>query len=109
MGTRCAGSPAVSEVRTFASAEAFLEELDTISTGCLIVDIQLPGMSGLELVHRLTDARLSWPIVVMSAVDDKILEANALRLGARAYLRKPFDSRTLLDVIERALLTPYRD
>jgi hypothetical protein len=53
-------------VRTFDSAEAFLAELDKLSSGCLIVDIGLQGMSGLELVHRLTLARLSWPIIVMS-------------------------------------------
>jgi CheY-like chemotaxis protein len=91
-------------MRTFDSAEAFLEELGELSNGCLVVDIQLPGMSGLELVRRLTDARLSWPIVVMSALDDKTLEANALRLGARAYLRKPFDCRILLDVIGSAIV-----
>jgi CheY-like chemotaxis protein len=91
-------------VRTFDSAEAFLAELDKLSSGCLIVDIQLQGMSGLELVHRLTDAGLSWPIIVMSGLHDKKTESEALRLGARAYLRKPFDPRALLDAIARALL-----
>jgi CheY-like chemotaxis protein len=90
-------------VRTFDSAEAFLAELDKLSSGCLVVDVGLQGISGLELVQRLTDARLSWPIIVMSGLYDTKTESEALRLGARAYLRKPFDSRALLNAIARAL------
>ena len=90
-------------MRTFDSGEAFLAELDKLSSGCLVVDIGLQGISGLELVQRLTDARLSWPIIVMSALYDKKAESEALRLGARAYLRKPFGSQALLNAIARAL------
>jgi CheY-like chemotaxis protein len=90
-------------VRTFESAEAFLAELDTLSSGCLVVDIGLQGISGLKLVHRLRDARLAWPIIMMSGLYDKKTESEALRLGAQAYLRKPFDSRALLNAIARAL------
>jgi CheY-like chemotaxis protein len=90
-------------VRTFDSAEAFLAEADTLSSGCLVVDIGLPGISGLMLAHRLTEARASWPIIVMSGLYDKNSESEALRLGARAYLRKPFDSRALLNAIARAI------
>jgi CheY-like chemotaxis protein len=90
-------------VRTFDSAEAFLAELDSLSSGCLVIDIGLQGISGLKLVHRLREARLSWPVVVMSGLYDKKTESEALRLGARAYLRKPFDSQALLNAIARAL------
>jgi CheY-like chemotaxis protein len=90
-------------VRTFNSAEAFLAELDYLSIGCLIVDIGLPGISGLSLVHRLREAKLSWPIIMMSGLYDQNSESDALRLGARAYLRKPFDSNTLLNAIAQAL------
>jgi CheY-like chemotaxis protein len=90
-------------VRTFDSAEAFLSELETLSSGCLVVDIGLPGMNGLRLGHRLTDARSSWPIIVMSGSYDKESESEALRLGARAYLRKPFESQALLNALARAL------
>jgi CheY-like chemotaxis protein len=89
--------------RTFESAEAFLAELDKLSSGCVLVDLQLRGMSGFELVRRLTDAGLSWPVIVMSALHDKKTESEALRLGARAYLPKPFDSQALLDAIAEAL------
>ncbi len=91
-------------VRTFDSAEAFLAELDSLSSGCLVVDIGLQGISGLKLVHRLRDARVSWPIIVMSGLYDKKTESEALRLGARAYLRKPFDSQALLNAIARSLI-----
>ena len=90
--------------RTFDSAEAFLAELNTLSSGCLIVDIELPGMNGLGLIRRLTDAGLQWPIIVMSGSHGKGYEREALRLGARAFLRKPFDPEALLEAIARALL-----
>jgi CheY-like chemotaxis protein len=89
-------------VRTFDSAEAFLAELDKLSSGCLVVDIGLPGISGLELADRLKDSRPSWPIIVMSGLYDKKAESDALRLGTRAFLRKPFGSRALLNAIARA-------
>lgn len=90
-------------VRTFDTAEAFLAEVDKLPEGCLVIDVQLPGASGLHLISQLKDAGLFWPIIVMSGLKDKKTESEALRLGARAYLRKPFDSNTLLDVITQAL------
>jgi two-component system response regulator FixJ len=91
-------------VRMFDSAEAFLAELGRLSSGCVVTDVQLPGMSGLDLVRRLTEFGLSWPIIVMSGLRDTNIESEALRLGARAYLRKPFNSQALLDEIAKALL-----
>jgi CheY-like chemotaxis protein len=90
-------------VQTFDSAEAFWAELGNFSNGCLIVDIGLPGMSGLDLVRRLRDAGFQWPFIAISGQHDKKTEDEALRLGARAYLHKPFDSQALLDTIARAL------
>jgi CheY-like chemotaxis protein len=91
-------------VRTFHSAEAFLAELDKLSSGCLVVDIELQGMGGLELVRRLNITEFSWPIIMMSGLQDKETESEALRLGARAFLRKPFDMEVLLAAIAQALL-----
>ena len=90
-------------VKTFESAEAFLAALDQLSRGCLVLDVQLQGMSGLDLLRRLTDAGVSWPVIVMSALHDRDIEDEALRLGARAFLRKPFDSKNLFDAIAHAL------
>ena len=89
--------------RTFHSAEAFLAELDKLSAGCLIVDMDLQGMSGLELVHRLKTTGSTWPIIMMSGLHDRETEREALRLGAKAFLRKPFDLEVLLDAVAQAL------
>ena len=89
-------------VRTFESAEAFLEDTDASSGGCLIVDVQLLGMSGTDLLRRLAGAP-QWPIVAMSGADDANVEREALQLGAVAFLRKPFVAEALLEAIARAL------
>jgi len=90
-------------VRTFDSGEAFLLELDRINPGCLIVDIQLTGMSGLDLIAHIRQARPSWPLLAMSGSDDENAQSEALALGARTFLKKPLDSRVLLDAIASML------
>jgi CheY-like chemotaxis protein len=89
-------------VRTFDSAEAFLEDADPAAGGCLIVDIHLLGMSGTDLMKRLAGGQSHWSVVAMSGADDASVEREALRLGAVAYLRKPFVAETLLEAIARA-------
>jgi FixJ family two-component response regulator len=88
------------QVQSFASAEAFLEDLDKLSRGFLVVDVQLPGISGLELLERLRESSQAWPAVVMSGSDDESIEREALRLGARTFLHKPFAPQALLDALE---------
>jgi CheY-like chemotaxis protein len=90
-------------VQTFASAEAFLAEVDETSSGCLIVDVQLIGMTGPDLQRRMARSCSPMPIIAMSGSDDVQFEMDALRLGARAFLRKPFDTQTLIQAITRAL------
>jgi CheY-like chemotaxis protein len=90
-------------VRTFDSAEAFLAERDGLASGLLVVDVQLLGMSGIELLERLRDADVAWPVIAMSGSHNEEAESEALRLGARAFLRKPFDPQALLDAIMRFL------
>jgi CheY-like chemotaxis protein len=89
--------------RTFASAEEFLAELNPSTRGCLIVDVQLIGMTGVELQSRMADAKWTLPVIAMSATHDPRVEQEALRLGATAFLRKPFDPQTLIQAITRAL------
>jgi CheY-like chemotaxis protein len=88
---------------TFDSAEAFLAALDGLSPGCLVVDIQLGGMSGLDLLDVMKTRRPTWPAVAMSGSHNDGAEREALRLGARAFLHKPFDPQSLLDAIALAL------
>jgi CheY-like chemotaxis protein len=88
-------------VRTFASAEAFLAE--DIAAGCLILDVQLLGMSGLELQKHLRSTGKTAPIIAMSGSTDARLESEAIGLGAQAFLRKPFQADGLLSEVLRAL------
>jgi len=89
-------------VRVFDSAEGFLEQADTVSDGCLVVDIQLGGMTGLDLMTQLMERGFSLPVIAMSGFHDERFEGEVLRLGARAFLHKPFEPQLLLDTIARA-------
>ena len=89
--------------RTFASAEAFLESREQAETGCLIADIRMPGMSGLELQAKLNADRRQIPIVFISAHGDEEIRLQALRAGAVEFLAKPFDRKVLLDCVRAAL------
>ena len=90
-------------VRTFGSAEDFLERGDLDRTACAIIDMKLPGMNGLDLQQRLITRPRPMPIVFVSAHEEAIMRANALRAGAIAFLKKPFDNSTLLDALSRSI------
>jgi len=90
------------QVEIFASAEAFLAQAQDRRDGCLIVDVQLMGISGTELQRRLTEAGWTLPVIAMSGAHDPVVEMDAMRMGARAFLRKPFDAKALRDALDRA-------
>ena len=90
-------------VETFGSAEDFLERGDLDRTACAILDMKLPGMNGLDLQQRLITRPTPIPIVFVSAHDEAVVQANALRAGALAFLKKPFDNSTLLDALSRSI------
>ena len=96
-----AGFPAL----TFASAEEFLTSGEEKRTACLIVDIRMPGMSGLELQAKLNEAHQRIPIIFITAQGDEKLRLQALRAGAVEFLTKPFDDNALLDSVRAALET----
>ena len=91
------------KVETFGSAEEFLERGSLDRIACAILDMKLPGMNGLDLQRRLIATPTPIPIVFVSAHDEAMMQANALRAGAVAFLRKPFDNSTLLDVLSRSI------
>ena len=91
-------------VQLFASAEQFLAETDRNAHGCLILDLRLPGMSGLELQQRLAAEEWKLPIVIVTAHDDETVRETALRMGAIAYLRKPFDHEQFLACVRAAVV-----
>jgi FixJ family two-component response regulator len=90
-------------VRTYASAEEFLAQVDATARGCLVVDVHLPGMKGPELQSLLNAARWSLPVIAISGSLDRQVENEALRRGAKAFLSKPFDGKTLVQSIKSAM------
>lgn len=89
-------------VQAFPSAEAFLADVERTANGCVLLDIQLEGMSGIDLLSLMTAENWRTPVIAMSGLHDDRMEADALREGARAFLRKPFDADQLFDAIRRA-------
>jgi FixJ family two-component response regulator len=90
-------------VRTFASGEEFLNSPYVDDAGCLIVDVNMPRMSGLELQSRLREKGLAPPIIFITAYPEERARARALDAGAICYLDKPFDSATLIECLDLAL------
>lgn len=90
-------------VDKFASAESFLECADRQQTNCLILDIRLPGMSGIELQQRLREASFAVPIVFVTAHGDASIRETVIRAGAAGFLTKPVRSETLLASIRAAM------
>ena len=94
-----AGFPACA----FASGEEFLALGNRYGCSCLIVDIRMPGMSGLDLQSRLNGERLRIPIIFITAHGDERMRMQALRAGAVEFLAKPFDDEVLLDTVRAVL------
>jgi FixJ family two-component response regulator len=96
---KAAGLPA----RAFASAEEFLNSGQHHHTACLIADIRMPGMSGLELQAALNAQQIAIPTIFITAHGDARMRMQALRAGAVEFLAKPFDDEVLLDSVRAAL------
>jgi FixJ family two-component response regulator len=88
---------------TFASAEEFLQSVYFNDTTCVIVDIQMPGMSGVELQALLLARGHQIPFIFIAAVADQTVRARVLKAGAICFLTKPFDKPTLIKCLETAL------
>ena len=91
------------EARAFASGEDFLKSGQQYETACLITDIRMPGMSGLELQAKLNAERCRIPTIFITAHGDAKMRMQALRAGAVEFLAKPFDDEVLLDHVRAAL------
>ena len=96
---KAVGLPAIA----FASAEEFLNSGQQHQTACLIADIRMPGMSGLELQARLNSDRCRIPTIFITAHGDAKMRLQALREGAVEFLSKPFDDEALLESVRAAL------
>jgi FixJ family two-component response regulator len=89
----------------FDSAEAFLASSNRFGLHCIIADVHMPGMGGLNLLNELREQGIKTPVVLITALTDKHLDEEAASRGALCLLRKPFEISSLLDHIERSLRT----
>jgi FixJ family two-component response regulator len=96
---RVAGYP----VRTFVSARQFLERSDLDAPGCLVLDVRMPGQSGLDLQKVLEAAGHDIPVIFITGDADVPMAEQVQQAGAVALLRKPFDAQALLDAVHRAI------
>jgi FixJ family two-component response regulator len=87
----------------FASAQEFLDSPRLNETACLISDVQMPGMSGIELQSRLKTLDCGTPIIFITAFPDERSRAQAIEAGAIGFLEKPFEARAMIALIETAL------
>src|SRR5207302_3974122 len=87
----------------FATAEEFLQTAPPPAPDCLILDVHLPGLSGLELQKRLAAEGCDVPVVFITAFADDTAREQALRAGALAFLQKPFEEQLLLDAVNQAV------
>lgn len=90
-------------VRTFESAQAFVEEYRPNQPGCLVLDVRMPGASGIELQEQLREAGSKIPIIVITGHADVATAVRAMKAGAVDFIEKPFSDQLLLDHIHRCL------
>jgi FixJ family two-component response regulator len=89
--------------RLFASAQAFLDQYDPAMTGCIVLDIRMPGMSGMELQQRLETLHCALPVIFVTGHGDVPMAVEAMHHGAFDFIEKPFRDQELLDRINQAL------
>ena len=91
------------EVQLFEAAAPFLEALPKLGTGCIITDVRMPGMTGIELLKRLRQLNVALPVIVITGHGDIALAVEAMKNGAADFLEKPIDDEVLLTAIRNAL------
>jgi two-component system, LuxR family, response regulator FixJ len=91
------------QVQTYEAAIDFLNALSEAKPGCIVTDVRMPGMSGIELLHRLRDLKVSMPVIVITGHGDVPLAVEAMKGGAMDFIEKPFDDEVLLSAVRSAL------
>ena len=91
------------QVQTYADATDFLNALPQIKAGCVVTDVRMPGMSGIELLQRLRELKVSVPVIVVSGHGDVPLAVEAMKTGALDFIEKPFDDDVFLRAVRMAL------
>jgi two-component system response regulator FixJ len=90
-------------VRVFDSAQVFLDELAKLEPGCVVTDVRMPGIDGIELLRRMHSGARKLPVIIMTGHGDVRLAVEAMKLGALDFLEKPFEDDRLIGMIETAL------
>ena len=88
---------------TYESASAFLSALPQLKVGCVVTDVRMPGLSGLDLLRRLRELNIGVPVIVITGHGDVPLAVEAMKGGAADFLEKPFDDEVLLGAVRSAL------
>jgi two-component system response regulator FixJ len=89
--------------RSFAGAREFLDALPGLAPGCLLVDVRMPRMNGLDLLRELLSLGCDWPVVMMTGHGERELAQEAVALGAVDFVEKPFDTDVIIDCLKRSL------
>jgi len=97
------------DVKTYESAGAFLDVVGEISSGCIVTDVRMPEMSGIDLLRRLRELRVTLPVIVITGHGDVPLAVEAMKAGAADFIEKPFDDDTILRAIRTALANSQTD
>jgi two-component system, LuxR family, response regulator FixJ len=90
-------------VRVYESAVVFLSSVDTMQPGCVVSDVRMPGIDGLQLLRRLKELKVNVPVIIMTGHADIPLAVEAMKAGAIDFIEKPFDDEALLSAIRIAL------
>jgi len=90
-------------VETFDSAQAFLDAYDTSRSGCLLVDVRMPGMSGLDLQKRLAENPHCLPVIVVTGHGDVQMAVRAMKDGAFDFIEKPYNDQVMIDLVQKAV------
>jgi two-component system, LuxR family, response regulator FixJ len=90
-------------VRSFDSARTFLEVLPEIRSGCIVTDVRMPEITGIDLLRRVKELGLDLPVIVITGHGDISLAVEAMKIGAVDFLEKPFDDDTLLEAVRASL------
>ena len=91
------------QVRSFDSAKSFLDILPQVNSGCVITDVRMPDITGIDLLHRLRKTNPDLPVIVITGHGDITLAVEAMKIGAVDFLEKPFDDDQLIAAVRSAL------
>jgi two-component system response regulator FixJ len=91
------------DVKTYDSARAFLDVAAKVKTGCIITDVRMPEVSGIDLLRRLKELKIDLPVIVITGHGDVPLAVEAMKIGAAEFLEKPFDDEVMLAAVRSAL------